>query len=173
MRSHSSSKSRSSSPDKKASLLTRKVKKALKQLTDEVTGQNSRDKPGLRKVFNSIDKDKSGSLEYGEFKKYCKKLDLNLSGHDLEDLISLLDTDKSDSVSFTEFANYVLGYVLEDSNSLQEVKDTIHKKMDSKDKTSEDIEKALLYYDKKVSGYVKKSDFENSLEKVKLRLSSR
>ena len=171
-RSRSRSVSSSASQDAPAQLLPKNVVKALKKLTKEVTSSSS-GRPSIRKHFNSIDRDNSGSIDYNEFKKFLKKLDVRLSSSDLDSLIEVLDADDDGSVSFAEFSNFVLADILDSaSSSLASIKSKITDKMDEKDKSTEDLREALEYYDKKSSGYVGTSDFGRALDKLKLRIST-
>ena len=59
----------------------------------------------LRKIWLTYDGDFSGKMEYQEFEKLAKELNLK-SGKSTEELFRIIDFDKSGFIEFNEFANY-------------------------------------------------------------------
>eukprot|EP01047_Picozoa_sp_COSAG01_P043100 COSAG01_NODE_3808_length_5677_cov_7.172643_3_plen_182_part_00 len=55
-----------------------------------------------RKMFDSVDADNSGFIEYDEFQRLCRKLDVTMSANDMKLAMSLLDEDSSGAISFEE-----------------------------------------------------------------------
>jgi len=58
----------------------------------------------LRKVFDSFDKDKNGSIDIGEIKALAKELGHEITDSDVQKIFSEIDTNKDGKISFEEFA---------------------------------------------------------------------
>jgi len=69
------------------------------------TGLSMKDMHGVFQVFQSIDKDKSGNLDFEEFSLALEKLNIT---EDPQRLMSILDMDQNGRISYTEFLAAVL-----------------------------------------------------------------
>ncbi|KAG4089771.1 EF-hand [Neocallimastix lanati (nom. inval.)] len=77
------------------------------QLTDE----NVKVLSTISKEFQKFDKDKSGSIERSEFKKFYKAIhrNHNISTADEKTMFEQLDSNGDNQVSFNEFIEYLTG----------------------------------------------------------------
>ena len=64
---------------------------------------------GLRRLFDAIDADGSGSLDAEEIGKLCEDMGAKLSDEELELAVRAIDTDGSGEVSFDEFCEWIMG----------------------------------------------------------------
>ena len=66
-------------------------------------------KASVREIFDSIDADKSGSIEKGEVKALLERLwEREVHESEVAEATTALDTDKDDQVSFGEFSDWFL-----------------------------------------------------------------
>ena len=75
--------------------LLQKLKKQLLEKTDE---END-----LLKLFKSMDLDNNGTLSFNELSDSMKKLNVNFSKSEIEDLFSYFDKDDSEKISYEHF----------------------------------------------------------------------
>jgi len=61
--------------------------------------------PNLRRVFDEVDEDGNGILNYNEIKTVIRKLDPNYPEEEIEDLMSSIDMNADNGISFKEFEN--------------------------------------------------------------------
>jgi hypothetical protein len=57
-----------------------------------------------RKMFDSVDADKSGFIEADEFQRLCRKLDATMTQNDIQLAMKLLDESGDGVISFEEFS---------------------------------------------------------------------
>jgi Ca2+-binding EF-hand superfamily protein len=57
-----------------------------------------------RRMFDSVDSDKSGSIDPIEFQRLMRKLDATMSAQDVKAALGILDANGDGVISFTEFA---------------------------------------------------------------------
>merc|ERR1712028_327415 len=57
----------------------------------------------VRVVFRNFDEDKSGSVDYAEFRRGLAHLGIAMSDEDFKTLIDLVDNDKSGCIDYNEF----------------------------------------------------------------------
>ncbi|CAJ1404776.1 unnamed protein product [Effrenium voratum] len=69
------------------------------------TGLSMKDMPSVFQVFQSIDQDKSGNLDFEEFRSALARLDIT---EDPQRLMAILDMDQNGRISYTEFLAAVL-----------------------------------------------------------------
>lgn len=60
-------------------------------------------------IFEKVDRDKSGSIDYKEFGQVMRELGHNLSSFEMENLLKQLDSDGSGRVEFEEFITHIAG----------------------------------------------------------------
>lgn len=61
----------------------------------------------LKNIWINYDNDFSGKMEYKEFEKFVKELNITLyESKTIEELFRIIDTDKSGFIDFNEFTNY-------------------------------------------------------------------
>lgn len=63
-------------------------------------GQKIKDAKG---VFETMDADKSGTLDHEEFEKACDRLGLGLTHEQVVDILELVDADNSGTIEYSEF----------------------------------------------------------------------
>jgi hypothetical protein len=63
---------------------------------------------GLRRIFDAIDTDGSGSLDADEIGKLCENMGAKLTDKELELAMRTIDKDGSDEVSFDEFCEWIM-----------------------------------------------------------------
>merc|ERR1719424_1607741 len=63
----------------------------------------------VQEIFTTIDEDKSGTLDFQEFKGAIDKMELKLAPTDLRKLWAVLDNDGSGYITIEEFFTLVLG----------------------------------------------------------------
>merc|ERR1711871_961079 len=71
----------------------------LKQIAEKVEQKSK----NIRVVFRAFDKDKSGSVDYDEFRKGLANMGINLSYADFQNLLEVVDNDKSGCIDYNEF----------------------------------------------------------------------
>ena len=73
----------------------------LQQVAEKVEQKSS----NVRVVFRNCDEDKSGVIDYEEFRRGLAHLGIALSDRDFQQLLALVDSDGSGSIDYNEFAN--------------------------------------------------------------------
>ena len=66
-----------------------------------------------RTIFDEIDVDRSGELDYKEVKEMCKRLGRDLDDTDFQVAMEQMDSDGDGNVSFTEFDRWWQKYGIE------------------------------------------------------------
>ena len=56
-------------------------------------------------VFRNFDEDKSGSVDYDEFRKGLAHIGITLNDADFQNLIEVVDNDKSGCINYQEFVS--------------------------------------------------------------------
>ena len=59
-----------------------------------------------RRMFDSVDTDKSGFIEADEFQRLCRKLDATMSANDIKLAMDVLDDSGDGKISFEEFSTW-------------------------------------------------------------------
>jgi len=97
----------------------------LHQVADKVEQKSK----NVRVVFRNFDEDKSGSVDYVEFRRGLTHLGIALSDADFQSLIEILDNDQSGTIDYNEFVEdlkhvdeQVGGHGHNDSSQQQEMK---------------------------------------------------
>lgn len=96
--------------------------------------QNERQR--LAKIFEEIDKDKSGMIDIAEFKEFYAEYSENYCEKEVEELLGLIDKNKSGKIDFNEFIGAIYC-----RRKLFEVKN---------------LEEVFSYFDKDNSGFISK-----------------
>jgi hypothetical protein len=86
--------------------VTRQRRKS-RDLEQQVFGMHMTDVDALRKVFDEIDTDKSGSIEATELLAALKRAGKNPSNDQVKTLLSTYDADKNGNLSFDEFQKMI------------------------------------------------------------------
>ena len=76
---------------------------ALSQAHSRRNRQVEQKSKNVRVVFRNFDEDKSGSVDYDEFRKGLKHLGITLSDAEFQTLIVVLDNDGSGTIDYNEF----------------------------------------------------------------------
>ena len=63
-------------------------------------------KSTLREVFNKFDREKHGSLDKMQFRKFLKAISKDLENDQIDAAFQLIDVDISNSIEFSELNNY-------------------------------------------------------------------
>ncbi len=96
-----------------AELLQRGTKAVFRVLREAMAtnrslyGQKIKDAKG---VFETMDADKSGSLDHAEFEQACERLGLGLTHQQVLDIIKAVDSDNNGTIDYSEF-NEILNSV--------------------------------------------------------------
>merc|ERR1712166_21727 len=100
--------------------------RSILQQIDEKVEQKAKN---VRVVFRNFDEDKSGSVDYVEFRRGLTHLGIALSDADFQSLIEILDNDQSGTIDYNEFVEdlkhvdeQVGGHGHNDSSQQQEMK---------------------------------------------------
>lgn len=59
----------------------------------------------IRKAFQHLDKDGSGTIGVKEFDKFLRGANLNMTDAQIQDMIDLIDTDKNGEINYDEFVD--------------------------------------------------------------------
>merc|ERR1712100_493647 len=71
----------------------------LQQIADKVEQKAK----NIRVVFRNFDEDKSGSVDYQEFRKGLEHIGIILTDVDFQTLLDVVDNDKSGTIDYNEF----------------------------------------------------------------------
>jgi uncharacterized protein YbcV (DUF1398 family) len=71
----------------------------LQQVAEKVEQKSS----NVRVVFRNFDEDKSGVIDYEEFRRGLAHLGIALSDRDFQQLLAVVDNDRSGSIDYNEF----------------------------------------------------------------------
>ena len=82
----------------------RKIRDILHEIADKVEQKSK----NVRVVFRNFDKDKSGNVDYGEFRRGLAHLGIALSDADFETLLGVVDNDGSGTIDYNEFVEGAL-----------------------------------------------------------------
>lgn len=82
---------------------TAQIGKVLREAIASKRSLNGKPVDSIRSVFQSIDKDGSGTLDNQEFSEAMKRLGLGLTNRQVQQCIEVLDADKDGAISLTEF----------------------------------------------------------------------
>jgi phosphatidylinositol phospholipase C beta len=74
-------------------------------LEDEATEEDPL-KENIKKIWIIYDNDFSGKMEYKEFTKFVKDLNIKLENKSIDELFNLIDIDKSGEIDFNEFVEW-------------------------------------------------------------------
>ena len=74
------------------------------QIADKVEQKSK----NVRVVFRNFDEDKSGNVDYGEFRRGLAHLGIALSDADFETLLGVVDNDGSGTIDYNEFVEGAL-----------------------------------------------------------------
>ena len=81
----------------------------------------------VKTVFDSIDTDKSGTLEISEMENFMKKVceEMNIKGgpnkSEINEIFDSLDTDKSKNIGMDEMGDFLKKILLDQQKALQDV----------------------------------------------------
>jgi Ca2+-binding EF-hand superfamily protein len=81
----------------------------LQRITHKCIQRGERGLFGLKKLFQTFDSNKDGSLDYKEFEKVMKDFKLDLEDTDIQTLFHAFDKNKDGTILITEFVDAILG----------------------------------------------------------------
>ena len=64
------------------------------------------EKEKLRRAFESIDEDGSGLIDFGEFRRLCRRMNAKLSEEQIKMTFAIVDADGSGQADFDEFSKW-------------------------------------------------------------------
>ncbi len=92
-------------PSKKTKIQSKELQKFISLIVK----RGSRGIFSLRRTFDITDKNKSGTIDFDEFKDLLSVLRLDLSLQEVENLFDEFDKDKNKEISYEEFIEAILG----------------------------------------------------------------
>lgn len=137
----------------------------------------------LHKAFQTVDLDRSGTLDRFEVERALQLWGVNISGDKLDQLWDILDTNGNGEISYAEFVNALARDTAATmvqpagpsapqlSKEQKEIKKTLQEAEDAFSAKFSDMRKAFKYVDLDNSGTVDRGELENALKMWNIRLT--
>lgn len=80
--------------------------KGMRQILEDESQEEDPLKENIKKIWMIYDNDFSGKMEYKEFVKFVKDLNIRMENKSIKDIFNMIDIDKSGEIDFNEFVEW-------------------------------------------------------------------
>ncbi|PIN25117.1 Calmodulin and related proteins (EF-Hand superfamily) [Handroanthus impetiginosus] len=116
-------------------------------------------------TFEEFDEDGNGAIDLQELKHCFRKLEINFTDEEINDLFEACDINEDMRMKFNEFIVLLcLVYLLEEDSTAQHTKSLMG--MPSLEATFETLVDAFVFLDKNKDGYVSKSEMVDAINET-------